>query len=91
MWVCPAFVASNIRNIALDSEGLPQKQNPMDESKLMTAAECASLIIQAIEKRKRSLILTFTGKRTVFLNKFFPSLTDRLVRKFYFEKGKLKK
>jgi short-subunit dehydrogenase len=89
MWVCPAFVSSNIRNVALDSEGLPQKQNPMDESKLMTAAECAPLIIQGIEKRKRSLVLTFTGKRTVFMNKFFPSLTDKLVRKFYFDKGKL--
>ncbi|MEO8582580.1 MAG: SDR family oxidoreductase [Flavitalea sp.] len=91
MWVCPAFVASNIRNVALDSEGLPQKKNPMDESKLMTAAECAALIIEGIEKRKRSLVLTFSGKRTVFMNKFFPSFTDKLVRKYYFENGKLKK
>jgi short-subunit dehydrogenase len=91
MWVCPNFVTSNIRNMALDHEGLPQKENPMDESKMMSAEECAHHILDAIEKRKRSLILTFTGKRTVLLNKFFPSLTDKLVHKFYFEKGELKK
>lgn len=91
MWVCPGFVTSNIRNTALDHSGAPQKENPMDESKMMSAEECASIIIDAIEKRKRSLVLTFTGKRTVFMNRFFPALTDRLVRKFYFEKGELKK
>jgi short-subunit dehydrogenase len=91
MWVCPGFVTSNIRNVALDHDGLPQKVNPMDESKMMSPEECAHYITEAIEKRKRSLILTFTGKRTVFLNKFFPSLTDKLVHKFYFDKGELKK
>ncbi len=91
MWVCPGFVSSNIRNTALDLHGLPQKENPMDETKMMSPADCARFIIEAIEKRKRSLVLTFEGKRTVFMNKFFPSLTDRLVRKFYFDKGKLSK
>jgi short-subunit dehydrogenase len=91
MWVSPNFVTSNIRNAALDSEGKAQKENPMDESKLMSAEECAQHILDAIEKRKRSLILTFTGKRTVLLNRFFPSLTDRLIHKFYFDKGELKK
>lgn len=91
MWVSPNFVTSNIRNAALDSHGSPQKQNPMDESKLMSAEECAHHIMEAIEKRKRSLVLTFTGKRTVFMNRFFPALTDKLVHRFYFDKGKLKK
>ncbi len=91
MWVCPGFVSSNIRNTALNSAGEQQKENPMDESKLMSAEECARHVLEAIEKKKRSLVLTFTGKRTVFMNKFFPSLTDKLVRKFYFVKGELKK
>ena len=91
MWICPEFVTSNIRNTALDSQGQPQKENPMDESKMMSAAECADHILHAIEKRKRSLILTFKGKRTVLLNKLFPALTDKLVRNYYFENGELKK
>lgn len=91
MWVAPEFVTSNIRNAALDQHGNPQNESPMDESKLMSAEECAHHILDAIEKRKRSLVLTFKGKRTVILNKLFPSLTDKLVHKFYFEKGILKK
>ena len=61
----------------------------MDEDKLMSAEECAKHIIKAIEKRKRTLVLTFTGKQTVFMNKFFPSLADKLVSKFFFKNGKL--
>jgi len=47
--------------------------------------------VQAIEKRKRTLVLTFKGKQTVFMNKFFPSLTDRLTKNFFFKNGKLVK
>lgn len=90
MWVCPGFTTSNIRNTALNASGHSQGESTMDESKMMPAEECAHHIIEAIEKRKRTLILTFTGKRTVFMNKFFPGLTDKLVHKFFIKDGKLK-
>lgn len=91
MWVCPGFTASNIRNTALNKEGSTHGETPMDESKMMTAEECANHILKAIRKRKRTLVLTFTGKRTVFMQKFFPKLADKLVRKFFFKEGKLVK
>jgi short-subunit dehydrogenase len=91
MWVCPGFTASNIRNTALDSKGQTQKENPMDEGTMMSAQECAAHIAKAIEKRKRTLVLTFTGKRAIFMNKFFPAWTDKLIRKFYFKNGELVK
>jgi short-subunit dehydrogenase len=91
MWVCPGFTASNIRNAALDKEGAAQGETPLDESKLMTADECSRYILDAIEQKKRTLVLTFTGKRTVFMNKFFPALADNLVHKFFFKDGKLVK
>ncbi|MGN6401286.1 MAG: SDR family oxidoreductase [Flavisolibacter sp.] len=89
MWVCPGFTASNIRNAALNKEGAAQGETPLDESKLMTAEECAHHILSAIEHKKRTLVLTFTGKRTVFMNKFFPGLADKLVKNFFFKEGKL--
>lgn len=89
MWVCPGFTKSNIRNVALNSEAKPQGESPINEDTLMTAKECAEHIINAIEKRKRTLVLTFTGKQTLFLNKFFPSWTDKLTRKFFFKNGVL--
>ena len=89
MWVCPGFTKSNIRNVALNKDARPQGESPLNESKLMSAEECARYIIKAIEKRKRTLVLTFTGKETVFMNRFFPSWTDKLTRKFFFKNGKL--
>lgn len=91
MWVCPGFTTSNIRNAALDKSGMPNGESKMDEDKMMSAEECAQHIAKAIEKRKRTLVLTFTGKRTVFLNRFFPAWADRLVRNFFFKNGQLVK
>lgn len=88
MWVSPGFVTSNIRKAALDKEGNKAK-SLMDEKGMMTSEECALHIIHAIEKKKRSLVLSFKGKQTVFLNKFFPGFTDKMVRKFYFKDGEL--
>ena len=91
MWVCPGFTTSNIRYAALNKEGKQQGESPMNEGKMMSAEECAEHILDAIKNKKRTLVLTFTGKRTVFMNKFFPGLADKLVRKFYFKEGKLVK
>ncbi|MDQ6610586.1 MAG: SDR family NAD(P)-dependent oxidoreductase, partial [Bacteroidota bacterium] len=89
MWVCPGFTASNIRNAALNKDGQAQGESPLDESKLMTPEEVAIEILSAIKNRKRTLVLTFTGKQTVFMNKFFPAWSDKLVKKFFLKNGKL--
>jgi len=91
MWVCPGFTTSNIRVAALDKDAHSHGETPMDEGKMMTAEECAAHILTAIRKKKRTLVLTFTGKRTVFMQKFFPRLADKLVHKFFFKDGKLVK
>lgn len=91
MWVCPGFTASNIRNAALNKEGKEQGKSPMEEGKLMSAEECAGHILRAIKNKKRTLVLTSQGKNTVFLNKMFPKLADRLAKRFFFKKGELVK
>jgi short-subunit dehydrogenase len=89
MWVCPGYTTSNIRQAALDENGNAQGESPLNESDLMSAEECAANILKAIEKKKRTMIMTFKGKETVFLNKFFPGLADRLVKRFFIKDGKL--
>jgi len=75
----PGFTASEVRKVALTNDGSQQGETPRDESKMMSAEECARHIVQAIQKRKRELIQTFVeGKLSVFIGKFFPSLLDRL-------------
>ena len=89
MWVCPGFTSSNIRNAALNKDAKSQGESPMDEGEMMSSEECAGHIIHAIEKRKRTLVLTFTGKRAVFMNKFFPCLADKLTFNFFIKNGQL--
>lgn len=91
MWVCPGFTTSNIRNAALNRKGEAQGESPLDEGKLMSSEECAQHIADAITKRKRTIVLTGQGKQTVFLNRFFPAMADKLVRKFFFKNGELVK
>ncbi|MEI2750188.1 MAG: SDR family oxidoreductase [Ferruginibacter sp.] len=91
MWVCPGFTRSNIRNAALNDKAQAQGESPLNEANLMSAEECAAAIIKAVEKRKRTLVLTFKGKQTVFINKFFPSWADKLTRNYFFKNGKLVK
>ena len=64
-------------------------ESPMNEESLMSASNCAALILEAIEKNKRNVIMTFTGKRTVFFSRFLPRIADRLIHKYFFKDGKL--
>lgn len=89
MWIAPGFTQSNVRKTALTKDATAQGKSPLNESKLMTADECATHILNAIRKRKRNLVLTALGKQTVFMNKFFPRIADRLTKKFFFKDGKL--
>jgi short-subunit dehydrogenase len=77
--VCPGFTASNIRNVALTGDGSQQGESPLDEKKIMQPEEVARALTQAVEKRRRTLVLTGQGKLTVWLNKFFPGWMDKLV------------
>jgi short-subunit dehydrogenase len=79
MWVAPGFTASNIRNTALAANGAAQKETPLDESKLMTAEECALRILNGIEQEKRTIVMTAQGKLTVLMSKFFPKWLDKMV------------
>jgi short-subunit dehydrogenase len=78
---CPGYTASNIRNTALNDKGNSQSESPYDESKLMSAESVAEAILKAVKHRKRYLYLTFQGKVTVFLSKFFGKFLDTLVYK----------
>lgn len=87
MLACPGFTASNIRNVALNSEAQSQGESSMDEDKMMTAQEVAERIIRGVERKERELIMTAQGKFTVFLQKFLPSFLDKLVYQ-HFKKEK---
>jgi len=77
MWVAPGFTASNIRNVARSHDGSAQSETPLDEQQLMSAERCSEIILNAVEKRKRTVIMTLIGKMTVWVNRIFPGFVDR--------------
>jgi NADP-dependent 3-hydroxy acid dehydrogenase YdfG len=83
MWLSPGFTSSNIRNTARSATGAAQQETPLDESKLMSAEQCANIILDAIAHKKRTVVMTGQGKLTVWLNKLLPSFLDRLVYKHF--------
>jgi dehydrogenase/reductase SDR family member 7B len=76
---CPGFTSSNIRKRSLTKDGSSQGESPRNEQEMMTAEECARHIYNATVSRKRTLILTTQGKLAVFLNKWLPSVADKMV------------
>lgn len=78
----PGYTASNVRNAALNADGRPQGETPLDEGSLMSAEKCAEYLAEAIAKRKDSMTLTPLGKITVWAHNNFPRLTDKLTYKY---------
>jgi len=79
MIACPGFTSSNIRKTALAKDGSQQGETPRNEEKMMQPDVVAKRIVSGIIKRKKSIIMTTEGILTVWLNKFFPYFTDKLV------------
>ena len=75
----PGFTASNIRQVALSADGSAQGESPRDEGAMMSSEAVDAEILRAVQQRRRTLVLTTQGKLTVFLNKWLPGLTDKLV------------
>jgi short-subunit dehydrogenase len=76
---CPGFTTSNIRNVALAKDGSQQGESSMDESKMMSSEEVARIIMDGVEKRSRTILMTTQGKLMVTLGKFFPAFVDKMV------------
>jgi short-subunit dehydrogenase len=79
--ICPDFVVSEIHRRALDGEGRPLGQSPMQETKIMTSEECAALMVPAMAARRRMLITSTRGKLGRFLKIFAPGVIDRIAAK----------
>ena len=76
--VAPDFVVSALHRRALGPDGAPLGASPMQESHIMSAAECARLIMRAMERRQRLLITSARGRFGRWGRLIAPSLVDRL-------------
>lgn len=79
--IAPDFVVSEIHRRAMDGSGKALGTSPMQESKIMTADECAGLICRAMEKRQRLLITSMRGRLGRWVRLIAPGLIDRIAMK----------
>ncbi len=80
----PGFTASEIRKTALTANGNKQGETPRDESKMMSAEKCASIIYRAIKRRKRKMIISFwDGKVVVLVAKLWAWFVDQILYRVF--------
>ncbi|MGI9247306.1 MAG: SDR family oxidoreductase, partial [Steroidobacteraceae bacterium] len=60
--VCPDFVVSEIHKRALGPDGQPLGSNPMAQAKIMSAGQCATLMIDGITRRQRLILTSARGR-----------------------------
>jgi len=79
--VCPGFTSTEIRINALSADGSPQRLSPRNEKRMMMPDQVARRTMDAIQNKRRLLILTLEGKFIIAMQRFFPSFLDRIVFK----------
>ena len=84
--VCPDFVVSEIHKRALGADGRPLGDNPMAKSKIMSAQQCARLMIAAMERRDRLLVTSGRGKLARWLKLLAPGRIDAMAARAIREK-----
>lgn len=85
--IYPDFVPTEIRIRAFTGNGEPLGKEPVQTDKAMSTEECARLMVPAIAKRKRELVMTPRAKIGQYLKLFTPRLVDRIARNAI-EKGR---
>lgn len=76
--IAPDFVVSQIHRRSIGADGRPVGRSPMQEARLMTAEECASLTLRAMEGRQRLAILSARGRWGRFVRLIAPGVIDRV-------------
>ncbi|HEX6739556.1 MAG TPA: SDR family oxidoreductase [Vicinamibacteria bacterium] len=76
--VAPDFVVSEIHKRSVGPDGQPLGQSPMQEGRIMSTAECAAMILRAMEGRKRLVVGSARGKLGRFVRLVAPGLIDRI-------------
>ena len=76
--IAPDFVRSEIHKRALGPDGRPLGESPMRQDRIMSAEDCARLIVRAIEKRQRLLVTSARGRFGRWLKLIAPRAIDRI-------------
>ena len=76
--VAPDFVVSEIHRRAIGPDGAPLGQTPMQETHIMSAEDCARLMVSAMRRRQRLLITSARGRLGRWARLMAPAVVDRV-------------
>jgi short-subunit dehydrogenase len=74
----PGVVATNIRVRGFNAAGQQLGSSSLKEDKAMSVEECARLIVDGMNRRKREVVMTIKGKAGRFIKLIAPALVDRI-------------
>lgn len=74
--VAPDFVVSELHRAALGPDGRPRGDSPLDDTGIMTSAECARLIERAMRARRRLLITSSRARLARWARLLAPAAVD---------------
>jgi short-subunit dehydrogenase len=74
----PGVVATRIRHRGFNADGQPLGKSSLKEEGAMPVAECARLIVDGMNRRRREVVMTAKGKLGRFLKLLAPGLVERI-------------
>jgi short-subunit dehydrogenase len=79
--IYPGWVSTGISSRALRADGNLTGEISVHEKDAMPVDTCARIIVQAVAKRKREVVMTFKGKFGLWLRLIAPGVVDQITRK----------
>ncbi|HUL76196.1 MAG TPA: SDR family oxidoreductase [Vicinamibacteria bacterium] len=76
--IAPSFVQSEIRKRSPGPDGRTVEASPVREDEVMSAGECARLVVRAMERRQRMLVMSLKGRLGRWVKLALPGLVDRI-------------
>jgi short-subunit dehydrogenase len=77
----PGVVATDIRYRGFNADGRPAGKSGVDERGAMSVEECARLIVEGTEARKRDIVMSAKGKLGRWIKLIAPAIVDRMAMK----------
>ena len=76
--IYPGFVTTEIRKRAFAASGEALEKSPVREAEVMTVEECVQIMLKAMVKRKREVVMTLRGQAGLWMKLIAPGLVDQI-------------
>lgn len=78
--VCPGKIKTEISLNALNSKGERNQQMEKEHELAMGADECAARIIEAVNSKKKEILIGGKEVKAVWLKRFFPAVFNKIIK-----------